>query len=31
MKNQIAAALVARIIDAARSGTKFKVCVFGPV
>jgi len=31
VKNQIAAALVEKIIDAARAGTKFKVSTFGPV
>jgi len=31
VKNQIAAALVEKIIDAARAGTKFKVSIFGPV
>jgi phospholipase D1/2 len=31
VKNQIAAALVEKIIGAARSGKKFKVSIFGPV
>jgi hypothetical protein len=31
VRNQIAAALVERILAAARNGTKFKVSFFGPI